>query len=93
MNVNEAVADVVMGLLDRALEDDSDEMFDFLESMVPETLEGQSNFQDVLARLHTQSFQRIVEQVNSMFRDVVDMDKPNKDDEGEDFTDFLEEDR
>ena len=42
MNINELATDLVIGLLNRATEDDSDEMFDFMESMIPETIEGTS---------------------------------------------------
>ena len=45
MNINELATDLVIGLLNRATEDDSDEMFDFMESMTPETIEG--TFQDL----------------------------------------------
>ena len=89
MNINELAADLIIGLLNRATEDDSDEMFDFMESMIPETIEG--TFQDLNWETITTALAQ-----STMFRQVVigsldmlqDIKMDNGDDDEYDFEDM-----
>ena len=85
MNINDLAADLVIGLLNRATEDDSDEMFDFMESMIPETTEG--TFQDLNWETITTALAQ-----STMFRQAVigslDMLQDIKMDNGDDEYDF-----
>ena len=89
MNINELAADLIIGLLNRATEDDSDEMFDFMESMIPETIEG--TFQDLNWETITTALAQ-----STMFRQAVigsldmlqDIKMDNGDDDEYDFEDM-----
>ena len=89
MNINELAADLIIGLLNRATEDDSDEMFDFMESMIPETIEG--TFQDLNWETITTALAQ-----STMFRHAVigsldmlqDIKMDNGDDDEYDFEDM-----
>ena len=74
MNINELAADLVIGLLNRATEDDSDEMFDYMESMIPETIEGTSqdlNWETITAVLaQSASFRQAVIGSLDMLQDI-----------------------